>query len=282
MSIPSSVLRASLKQARTTLVRKYTAAGGVGTIVTSLIFIGVLWFVRDLDFVDGAVMAGGFLFAGFLAFSVIAAAVIGISAELQTEREDGTLLRAKAVPHGMTGHLVAKLFITPFDALIPVLPMVVGGVLLLPDQMPSNVGDWALFVVIFLLSVAAMIPWGAVLGSIFKTMMGLAWSMMATYAVAAVSGIFYPLSALPGWLQWLGQATPIYWIGHAFRAVLLPEDAAAAELGGEFRLGLALLVLAGWALVGLVVAPILLRRMARRQSGSTVAAARERVLSKGY
>lgn len=282
MSIPSSVLRASLKQARTTLVRKYTAAGGVGTIVTSLIFIGVLWFVRDLDFVDGAVMAGGFLFAGFLAFSVIAAAVIGISAELQTEREDGTLLRAKAVPHGMTGHLVAKLFITPFDALIPVLPMVVGGVLLLPDQMPSNVGDWALFVVIFLLSVAAMIPWGAVLGSIFKTMMGLAWSMMATYAVAVVSGIFYPLSALPGWLQWLGQATPIYWIGHAFRAVLLPEDAAAAELGGEFRLGLALLVLAGWALVGLVVAPILLRRMARRQSGSTVAAARERVLSKGY
>lgn len=282
MSIPSSVLRASLKQARTTLVRKYTAAGGVGTIVTSLIFIGVLWFVRDLDFVDGAVMAGGFLFAGFLAFSVIAAAVIGISAELQTEREDGTLLRAKAVPHGMTGHLVAKLFITPFDALIPVLPMVVGGVLLIPDQMPSSVGDWALFVVIFLLSVAAMIPWGAVLGSIFKTMMGLAWSMMATYAVAAVSGIFYPLSALPGWLQWLGQATPIYWIGHAFRAVLLPEDAAAAELGGEFRLGLALLVLAGWALVGLVVAPILLRRMARRQSGSTVAAARERVLSKGY
>lgn len=282
MSIPTTVLRASLWQARTTLLRKYTAAGGIGTIITSVIFIAVLWFVRDLDFIDGAVMAGGFLFAGFLAFSVIAAAVIGISAELQTEREDGTLLRAKAVPHGMTGHLVAKLFITPFDALIPVLPMVVAGVLMLPGQMPSSVADWALFVVLFLLSVAAMMPWGAVLGSVFKTMMGLAWSMMAIYALAALSGLFFPLSAMPGWLQWLGQATPLYWIGHAFRAVLLPQEAAAAELGGEFRLGLALLILLAWAVVGLIVAPVLLRRMARRQSGSTVAAARDRVLSKGY
>lgn len=282
MSIPTTVLRASLWQARTTLLRKYTAAGGIGTIITSVIFIAVLWFVRDLDFIDGAVMAGGFLFAGFLAFSVIAAAVIGISAELQTEREDGTLLRAKAVPHGMTGHLVAKLFITPFDALIPVLPMVVAGVLMLPGQMPSSVADWALFVVLFLLSVAAMMPWGAVLGSVFKTMMGLVWSMMAIYALAALSGLFFPLSAMPGWLQWLGQATPLYWIGHAFRAVLLPQEAAAAELGGEFRLGLALLILLAWAVVGLIVAPILLRRMARRQSGSTVAAARDRVLSKGY
>ncbi|MGO0575805.1 ABC transporter permease [Ornithinimicrobium panacihumi] len=282
MSIPTTVLRASLRQARTTLLRKYTAAGGIGTIITSVIFIAVLWFVRDLDFIDGAVMAGGFLFAGFLAFSVIAAAVIGISAELQTEREDGTLLRAKAVPHGMTGHLVAKLFITPFDALIPVLPMVVAGVLMLPGQMPSSVADWALFVVLFLLSVAAMMPWGAVLGSVFKTMMGLVWSMMAIYALAALSGLFFPLSAMPGWLQWLGQATPLYWIGHAFRAVLLPPEAAAAELGGEFRLGLALLILLAWAVVGLIVAPVLLRRMARRQSGSTVAAARDRVLSKGY
>jgi ABC-2 type transport system permease protein len=41
-------------------------------------------------------------------------------------------------------------------------------------------------------------------------------------------------------------------------------------------------VLALWAVLGMVLAPILLRRMARRQSGSTVAAARERIMSKGY
>jgi hypothetical protein len=35
-------------------------------------------------------------------------------------------------------------------------------------------------------------------------------------------------------------------------------------------------------LIGLVLAPIVLGRMARRKSGSTVAAARERSIAKGY
>jgi ABC-2 type transport system permease protein len=41
-------------------------------------------------------------------------------------------------------------------------------------------------------------------------------------------------------------------------------------------------VLGAWAVFGLVLAPILLRRMARRQSGSALAKVRERVMSKGY
>ena len=87
---------------------------------------------------------------------------------------------------------------------------------------------------------------------------------------------------LPGWVQWLVQATPLYWIGRAFRGVLLPDSAAVAEIGGEWRLGLTLVVLLAWAVVGMLVAPALLRRMARRQSGSVVAAARERVMQRGY
>ena len=41
-------------------------------------------------------------------------------------------------------------------------------------------------------------------------------------------------------------------------------------------------VLGVWAVVGFVVAPILLHRMARRQSGSEVAKVRERYMTKGY
>jgi ABC-2 type transport system permease protein len=39
---------------------------------------------------------------------------------------------------------------------------------------------------------------------------------------------------------------------------------------------------AAWAVFGMLLAPILLRRMARRQSGSAVAVARQRILSAGY
>ena len=281
-TVTSAVLRAARRQARTSLRRKYSTGAGLGNLLLPGILLVVLWFVRDADFSDGLVAASGYVFSGFLAFGVVAAAVMGVAGELQTERDDGTLLRAKAVPHGMTGHLLAKLLITPVDALILIAPAVVGAAVLLPGTMPSEAGRWLLLLVVFLLTVAAMLPWGAVLGSVFRSMVSFAWAMMGIYVLAALSGLFFPLTVLPTWLQWLAQATPLYWIGVAFRWVLLPDSAAAAELGGEWRIGLALVVLVAWAFVGMLVAPALLRRMARRQSGTVVAAARERVLNRGY
>ena len=281
-TVTSAVLRAARRQARTSLRRKYSTGAGLGNLLLPGILLVVLWFVRDADFSDGLVAASGYVFSGFLAFGVVAAALMGVAGELQTERDDGTLLRAKAVPHGMTGHLLAKLLITPVDALILIAPAVVGAAVLLPGTMPSEAGRWLLLLVVFLLTVAAMLPWGAVLGSVFRSMVSFAWAMMGIYVLAALSGLFFPLTVLPTWLQWLAQATPLYWIGVAFRWVLLPDSAAAAELGGEWRMGLALVVLVAWACVGMLVAPALLRRMARRQSGTVVAAARERVLNRGY
>lgn len=281
-TVPSTVLRAAAHQARVTLVRKYTSAAGISGVSFSLLSLVVLWFVRDMDFGDGMASAAGWIFAGFLGFGVVAAAVLGVAGELQTEREDGTLLRAKAVPHGMAGHLLAKLIVLPVDTLVPLLPVVVGAVLILPGTMPTEPLRWLLLVVVFLLTLAAMLPWGAILGAIFRSMIGLAWSMMAIYAAAIASGLFFPVTIMPTWTQWLVQASPLYWIGRAFRGVLLPDAAAGAEIGGQWSLGLTSGVLLAWAVVGMLIAPVLLRRMARRQSGSTVAAARERVLSRGY
>lgn len=281
-TVPSAVLRAAGRQARTTLVRKYTSLAGISGLFFSLVTLVVLWFVRDMDFAQGMASAAGWIFAGFLGFGVVAAAVMGVAGELQTEREDGTLLRAKAVPHGMTGHLLAKLMVVPVDALVPLLPVVVGATLLLPDMMPTELSRWLLLALVFLLTVTVMLPWGAILGAVFKSMIGFAWAMMGIYGIAIVSGLFFPITIMPTWAQWLAQATPLYWIGRAFRGVLLPESAAAAEVGGQWGMGLTLAVLLGWAVVGMLLAPVLLRRMARRQSGSMVAAARERVLNRGY
>jgi ABC-2 type transport system permease protein len=40
-------------------------------------------------------------------------------------------------------------------------------------------------------------------------------------------------------------------------------------------------MLVAWAIAGLVLAPILLRRVARREAGSNMTARRERVLTQG-
>jgi ABC-2 type transport system permease protein len=64
------------------------------------------------------------------------------------------------------------------------------------------------------------------------------------------------------------------------RSALLPNDLAAVEIGHSWRHLETLGVLGAWAVVGLVIAPIMLRRMARHESGSSVAARREKAMQR--
>jgi ABC-type Fe3+/spermidine/putrescine transport system ATPase subunit len=84
----------------------------------------------------------------------------------------------------------------------------------------------------------------------------------------------------PAWLQGVAQVFPIYWLGLGMRSALLPDDMAAVEFGHSWRHLETAGVLSAWAVVGLILAPIVLRRMARRESGSSVAARREKALQR--
>jgi ABC-2 type transport system permease protein len=59
------------------------------------------------------------------------------------------------------------------------------------------------------------------------------------------------------------------------RSALLPSGMAVVEIGHSWRQLATFGVLSAWAVFGLLVAPVVLRRMARRESGSSVAARRE-------
>jgi ABC-2 type transport system permease protein len=75
-------------------------------------------------------------------------------------------------------------------------------------------------------------------------------------------------------VQVVAQIFPIYWLGLGMRSAFLPESAAALEIGGSWRTTQTVIVLLAWAIVGMLLAPRVLGRMARRQSGSAVDAAR--------
>jgi ABC-2 type transport system permease protein len=102
--------------------------------------------------------------------------------------------------------------------------------------------------------------------------------MLPFGGLVALSGIFYPITHLAGWLQAIGQLFPMYWLGLGMRAALLPSHLASVEIDGSWRLPYVFLVLALWSVAGLAAAPPVLRRMARRESGSRVAARRERAM----
>jgi ABC-2 type transport system permease protein len=119
---------------------------------------------------------------------------------------------------------------------------------------------------------------GATLGALVPSPRSAGYVSLPLLGLTAVSGIFHPITALPGWLQQTAQAFPVYWLGLGMRSALLPPGAASVEIAGSWRSPQTATVLGAWALAGLVIAPLVLRRMARRESGSRLAQRRDRAL----
>jgi ABC-2 type transport system permease protein len=199
--------------------------------------------------------------------------------QLTIEREDGTLLRAKAIPRGMLGYLVGKIVLvsamTSIGVLLQVPAMVMVGGLNL-----SRPGAWLTLAWVLLLGLAASMPLGAIFGSLISNPQNMGLVMFPVMGLVATSGIFYPITNFPVWLQWIAQVFPIYWLGLGMRSALLPDNLAVVEIGHSWRHLETLGVLGLWAVIGLVLAPMVLRRMARRESGSAVDARRQKALQR--
>jgi ABC-2 type transport system permease protein len=240
-----------------------------------VVFVVVLLFQRDARIEGTALPLAMLTLPGILGMWVAVAGFQGAAGALAVEREDGTLLRAKAVPQGMVGYLVGRIVSVSLAIVFTLGLVFAAGLVLVPDLAAGAGSGWPTLAWVVTLGLLATLPWGAVIGSLVKTpnsAFGLA--MLPTLGLAAISGIFYPIAALPGWVQGVAQAFPVYWLGLGIRSALLPDAAAAVELTGSWRHLETAAVLGAWALAGLLIAPGVLRRMARRESGSSMEARR--------
>ncbi|AVT32510.1 MULTISPECIES: ABC transporter permease [unclassified Plantactinospora] len=243
-------------------------------------FLVVMFFMRDATVPGTNFSLGARTLPSVLGGGLAFGALVTMMMALTVEREDGTLLRAKAIPNGMLGHLVGKVVLVSGMALVSSVILVVPGVFLVDGVALRGPGAWLTLLWVLVLGLVACLPLGAILGSLFDNPRNVGVIMLPIMGLVATSGIFYPITSFPVWLQWIGQAFPVYWLGLGTRSALLPPELAAVEIGGSWRHLETFGMLAGWAVLGLVVAPIVLRRMARRESGSSVAARKEKAMQR--
>lgn len=241
--------------------------------------LGYLYLRRDSK-VEGSdllvpVVSMPSILAGLIAFGV----VVGPAYTIAMQREDGTLLRLKAVPNGLPGYVVSQILTPTLGAFVQ-LPMILIPALFLFDGLMSNgPAGWAGLIGFTALGLLAMLPIGIIIGALVPNMQKVStWGMLPIMVLAAISGVFYPIQALWGWVQVVAQVFPMYWVGLGLRSVFLPDGAATLEVTGSWRTLETLLVLGGWAAVSIALLPMVLGRMARRTSGSQVEAAREQAL----
>jgi len=253
----------------------------VGHAIPPLAFLAVLLFLRGKNVRGTDLALVSMMLPSFVGITIAFGGLSGPAVAMTTDREDGTLLRAKATPHGMVGYLIGKIVMFASTTLVGLLAVVIPGMAIVDDVILDARG-WLQVALIFVVGMVATVPIGLALGSLMKSTAQAMLVPLACTVIMGVSGIAFPITVLPTWVQWMAQAFPIYWLGLGVRSAMLPAERAAFEIGQSWRTVEMFAVLGVWAVIGLLLAPILLRRMARRQSGSALAKVRERYMTKGY
>jgi ABC-2 type transport system permease protein len=276
MTPTMAAVRAGLTRGRTEVRQTLTNGGDLWNyFFPTLIFLVVMFFMKDAKVPGTAFSLGSRTLPSVIGMG-IAFAIVTLAMLLAVDREDGTLLRAKAIPNGMFGYLVGKIVLLSGMILIGEVMVLVPSLIML-DGITIN---WFTFGWVLVLGLVATLPLGAVVGSLFENPRNAGIVMLPMMGLAAISGIFYPISSMPEWLQGVAQVFPVYWLGLGMRSAMLPDSLSAVEIGESWRHLETFGVLTAWAVVGLLVAPMVMRRMARRESGSNVAARRERALQR--
>lgn len=155
--------------------------------------------------------AAQYLLASYGAFGVIGAALFGFGVSIAADRDRGYLRLRRALPTPTGAPLLAKmamamLFAAIISVVLALLAATAGGVSLAPAQ----------WLGLFAVNVAGVLPFAAIglwMGSLVSGSAAPALLNVLYLPMAFLSGLWLPLSMLPGWLAGTAPVWPAYHLG---------------------------------------------------------------------
>lgn len=200
------------------------------------------------------------LVAGVMAASLMSVSFTNLATSIALERDEGTLKLLALSPVPPVAYFIGKVvMVLVCGALVNALTLGLG-VLFFGLNLPADPMRWLAFAAVFTLGVASC------------SLLGIGYSRLARTAKAAsavvtppfialqfISGVWLPYEALPTPLQWLSSAFPLRWIVQGMRYVFLPDSFLSAEPTRSWQLPAVFGILAGWVLVGAVLAKLTFR-----------------------
>ena len=160
-----------------------------------------------------------FLAPGFMALTVVFGALSGVGFAISREREQGTMDGLLVSPIPATSVIAGKVLSQTVRGMIQgflilALAMFVFGV--------RVYGSPIIMVFVMLMGVASFVGVGIILTSIApeqETAQMLV--ILLQFPMMFLSGIIFPISQLPVWMQWIGRAMPLYYAAEALRRVMI-------------------------------------------------------------
>ena len=205
-----------------------------------LVLVGFVYGDETIAGVNGAT----YLVAGMLGFGVVAAAFAGVAISLVIRRESGVLKRVRGTPIPPSLYLGAAIGSTLIVIALQALTQIAVGRLLLGADWPAAPGALA---VSLLVGVAAFAALGVAVTGAVRGAEGSSAVISAVYLpIAVISGTFFSVAAMPGFLEALAEVLPLT---HLLRGL---RDAYTGAVAWESLVG-SLGVVALWGIVGVVL-----------------------------
>lgn len=199
----------------------------------------------------------GTYMGNMIVYSVIISAFFGMSALLQRDRRSGYLLRLQQTPAGVRFYYLS---IAACFMLMTILAIsIMFGLAIGLNHVSLNFWQMSLILMVALLGEIPMFIIGVMISHVQREETLSVISNLLTFPVAVVSGLWWPLSMLPTWLQTIGKLLPTY---HLSR--LLNDIVAIRPLAGYDWW-----VITSWILIALVLALIQNRISRSGQQGVT-------------
>jgi len=202
---------------------------------------------------------GGITFSQYFVPGILASGLFGVcfqtvAIQIAIERDKGILKRLRGTPMPPASYFVGKVLMVLALVVLETVLLLAVASLLGKVTLPAGATRWATF------------GWVTLLGVVAATLLGIAFSSVpqsgrsapaAVTPVALVlqflSGVYFVFTTLPAWLQPVGAAFPLKWIAQGYRSVFLPDAFAAQEAAHGWERGRIALVLAAWAVGGLLL-----------------------------
>ena len=146
-------------------------ANVVGQVIPPVANLAVLLFIRAVT--RGKTVPGtdfpivAMILPSLLGMTIAYGGFCAPAVSITADREDGTLLRAKATPNGMLGYIVGKVVMFGSTTLLGVLAIVLPGIMIV-DALVLDVRAWLLLALLFVVGMVATVPIGVALGSLMK------------------------------------------------------------------------------------------------------------------
>lgn len=241
--------------------------GLVGLFLPVVLVAVLLWL--GLEKWIGGPALFGWIISSYLAVAVSITGILTLSSTIIAEQEDGTLLRAKTLPGGFGAHILARLTVLTAKSLVSAF-LVIATVYIGTNGRVFELHAGLLLLIPFsVFAVAVTSPLGIIAGGFSKKLTGVLYISAATYALVAISHIFFPASFMPEWLTVIASIFPLLWLGYMARAIVVTDEAVLQMFGvpspEQWIIGA--LVVTAWFVVGVLFSPRALRALSRRQSG---------------